>query len=118
MLIKPKFWDYKKPNFLSYLLLIFTIPLRINNFLLRFKPKKFKNVKTVCIGNIYVGGTGKTPLTIKLYELLKKSKYKLLTAKKFYTSQLDEQMLLKNKTDFITKKKREKIIEIADQKKN
>ncbi len=75
MLIKPKFWDYKKPNFLSYLFLILTIPLRLNNLLLKFKPKKeFQNVKTICIGNIYLGGTGKTPTTIKLYELLKKKK--------------------------------------------
>ncbi len=118
MLIKPKFWDYKKPNFLSYLFLILTIPLRLNNLLLKFKPKKeFQNVKTICIGNIYLGGTGKTPTSIKLYELLKKKNYDLLTAKKFYPSQLDEQILLKKKTNFITEKTRKKIVEVSDQKK-
>ena len=70
---KPTFWDDKKPNFLSYLLLPFTLPVVINNFFLSFKKKrkKIENIKSICIGNIYVGGTGKTPLTIKLYELLK-----------------------------------------------
>ena len=37
---KPKFWDYQKPNFVSFLVSPLTIPLRINNFLLNFKTKK------------------------------------------------------------------------------
>ena len=36
---KPVFWDYKKPNFLSYLLLSFTLFIRLNNFLLNFKKE-------------------------------------------------------------------------------
>ena len=36
-LIKPKFWDYKKPSFLSHLLLPLTIPIIINNFFLSLK---------------------------------------------------------------------------------
>ena len=38
---KPKFWDYKKPNLLSYFLLPFTFPLIVNNFFLKLKKKKF-----------------------------------------------------------------------------
>ena len=34
---KPKFWDYKKPNLLSYFLLPFTLPVIINNFFLKKK---------------------------------------------------------------------------------
>ena len=57
-LSKPKFWDLKKPNYLSYLFLPLTIPLIINNFFLSFKKiKNNKNIKTICLGNIYVGGT-------------------------------------------------------------
>ena len=37
---KPKFWDLKKPNLISYLLIPFTIPLLINNFFLKKKIKK------------------------------------------------------------------------------
>ena len=70
---KPKFWDYEHPNFLSYLLLPLTFPIIINNLFLNLK-KNIKNnqrPKKICIGNIYVGGTAKTPLTIKIYQLLK-----------------------------------------------
>ena len=61
---KPKFWDYKKPNLLSYFLLPFTFPLIINNFLLKSKKNnKYKGlIKKICIGNIYIGGTAKTPI--------------------------------------------------------
>ena len=106
---KPYFWDYKKPNLLSYLLLIFTIPIIINNFFLNYKKnKKFENIKTICIGNIYVGGTAKTPLTIKISQILSKLNIKNATIKKFYKNQIDEQNLLekKNKLILFQKKKR------------
>ena len=38
--IKPKFWDLKKPNHISNLLKIFTLPIVISNFLLNLKSKK------------------------------------------------------------------------------
>ena len=111
---KPNFWDLKKPNFLSFLLLPFTIPIIINNFLLRFKStQKYKELKTICIGNIYIGGTGKTPTTIKLYEILKKLNFKVSTAKKFYKSQVDENLILEKKTSFISGLSRKEIIKKA-----
>ena len=56
---KPKFWDYKKPNFIAYLLFPITFLLTLNNFLLKIYPKKkFNEIKTICVGNIYLGGTG------------------------------------------------------------
>lgn len=114
MFIKPKFWDLKKPIFLSYLLLPFTILIMVNNFLLKFKTKKkFQNIKTICVGNIYVGGTGKTPTTVKLYSLLKKINPNICTAKKYYSSQFDEHLILNKKTKFISEKKRKMIIEKA-----
>ena len=70
---KPKFWDYKNPSLLSYLLLPLTIFIEINNLFLKLNKNKNKNkIKSVCVGNIYVGGTGKTPTTIKIYKILKK----------------------------------------------
>ena len=96
---KPKFWDYKKPNFLSYLLLPLTFPIIINNFFLKKKTIQINpKIKKICVGNIYVGGTAKTPLTIKLYEVFKNLKYKTATIKKYYKEQLDEQKILKSKT--------------------
>ena len=40
---KPKFWDYQRPNLLSYILLPLTFPLILNNFLLNKKKNKKKN---------------------------------------------------------------------------
>ena len=113
---KPNFWDKKKPNLLSYLLIPFTIPLRINNFILKFKNiKKTDKIKSICIGNIYLGGTGKTPSTIKIYNICKKFNQKTVVGKKYYRSQLDEQIILKDKTNFITRKNRNEIIQTAIQ---
>ena len=98
---KPKFWDYKKPSFLSYLLLPFSIILGL---ITKIKSKpKFSNskIKTICVGNIYIGGTGKTSLTIKIKEILDKNNIKACFIKKFYLNQTDEQKLLsKNGTLF------------------
>jgi len=98
---KPKFWDYKKPSFLSYLLLPFSIILGL---IAKIKSKpKFSNskIKTICVGNIYFGGTGKTSLTIKIKEILDKNNIKACFVKKFYPNQTDEQKLLsKNGTLF------------------
>ena len=91
---KPKFWDYKKPSFFSYLLLPFSITIgliaKINS-----KPKyPNSKIKTICVGNIYIGGTGKTSLTIKIKEILDKNNIKACFIKKFYPNQTDEQKLL------------------------
>lgn len=111
---KPKFWDLEKPSFISYILLPFTLILQISNFLrsLRIK-KKNKKIKTICVGNIYLGGTGKTPSTIKIYEILKKLNFKVAVGKKFYSSQKDERILLESATNLITKSSRENILKTA-----
>jgi tetraacyldisaccharide 4'-kinase len=112
---KPRFWD-KQLSILSYLLLPFTILVRVNNFL-NSKKKKYlsKKLKTICVGNIYVGGTGKTPTTIKLYNLIKKVK-NASTAKKYYLNQQDEEILLKRKTKFLTASNRKSILKLAEKK--
>ncbi len=48
-----------------------------------------------------MGGTGKTPLVIKLYDILNKANIKAVTAKKNYKEQLDEQIILDKKTKLI-----------------
>lgn len=105
---KPKFWDYQSPNFLSYILLPLTFPLIINNFLLNLKKniKENHKPKKICIGNIYVGGTAKTPLTIKIYQILNNLNIKTATIKKFYKNHYDEQKMLSEKTILYCEKTR------------
>ena len=92
---KPKFWDYKYPNIIAYLFL----PLAYLIQFLKISQKKNNNknlkIKTICVGNIYIGGTGKTSLSIKINEILNKKKIKSCFVKKFYKNQIDEQKLLK-----------------------
>ena len=105
---KPKFWDYKKPNFLSYLLIPLTLPLIVNNFFLKFKKNNTisQKIKKICIGNIYVGGTGKTPLTIKIYQILDQLNFKTATIKKFYKDHIDEQKMLNENTKLYCQRNR------------
>ena len=110
---KPLFWDYKKPNLISNILLPLTIPIKISNYFLNKKAKKKSSkIKTICVGNIYLGGTGKTPTIISLYNILKKFNKNISTAKKFYSIQKDEHQLLKN-TNLILGKTRKEIIKKA-----
>jgi len=103
---KPKFWDYKKPSFFSYLLLPFSVILGLIARI-KSKPKLFNSkIKTICVGNIYIGGTGKTSLAIKIKEILEKNNTKTCFIKKFYPNQTDEQKLLsKNGTLFCNLKR-------------
>ena len=111
MLKKPKFWDLSSPNLISYLLLPFTLFILLRNyFSKKKKKKKFNQIKTICVGNIYLGGTGKTPLTLKIYEILKNKNFNVSTAKKFYPDQKDEQLLLSENSSLILEKTREKAI--------
>ena len=49
----------------------------------KIKTKKLK-IKTICVGNIYIGGTGKTSLSIKINELLNTNNIKSCFIKKIY----------------------------------
>ena len=105
---KPQFWDYKKPNIIAYFLWPISITLQLlNSFKKIFiSKKKFKNIKTICIGNIYIGGTGKTSLSLKIYEILSQKKFKTCFIKKDYIDQLDEQRILEKKGKLFKSKKR------------
>ena len=103
---KPKFWDQKNPGILAYLLLPISIIINLLNLLQ--KKSKFKNlkIKTICVGNIYIGGTGKTSLCINISKILNKENIKSCFVKKFYSNQADEQKLLENHGRLFLKKQR------------
>ena len=70
------------------------------------------------MGNIYLGGTGKTPTTIKLFNIAKKLKRNVVTGKKTNSSHTDEILILKKKTSLLLGKSRTEIISNAIKKKN
>tara|TARA_B100000787_G_scaffold128517_1_gene97458 strand:+ start:1204 stop:2148 length:945 start_codon:yes stop_codon:yes gene_type:complete len=91
---KPNFWDFKEPNLYCYLLLPFSIIFNLISKL-KLKPKKTNpHIKTICVGNIYIGGTGKTSLALKIKQILEDKNIKVCFIKKFYSDQVDEQKLL------------------------
>ncbi len=104
---KPKFWDKKDLSIYSLILLPIAF---IYQFLLRAKYfltiKRDFSVPIICIGNIYIGGTGKTPISIKIFQILKELKFNPVIIKKIYNDQTDEELLLKKYSKTITVKKR------------
>jgi tetraacyldisaccharide 4'-kinase len=109
-IIKPVFWSEK--NFLSLLLYPLTALTFLINLIKKFSVKKKFSIKTICIGNICVGGTGKTPLSIKIDKILKK-KYKTVFVKKKYSDQSDEQSLLRSNGNLICTNYRDNGLKIA-----
>ena len=96
---KPFFWN--NINIISISLIPFSIiTYIINNFKNLLSKKKYR-IKTICVGNIYVGGTGKTSLCIEINNILK-HKFKTVFIKKKYFDQFDEEELLKNQGNFLS----------------
>ena len=77
MLKAPRFWYKKNDTYLSNTLyplsLLFRFGTKIRNIVSR---KRLSLIPVICIGNIVVGGAGKTPVAIKLGTLLKKKGFK------------------------------------------
>jgi len=103
---KPKFWDKNKPNFISNLLSPLAKIVELKN---KFQPKsknKFKDIRTICVGNIYLGGTGKTSIAIEIKKILDNENIRSCFIKKDYSDQVDEQNLLKKFGKVFTNKSR------------
>ena len=91
---KPKFWDNETPNIYAYFLYPISLVIQSLRFLRKFRKKQKAKIKTICVGNIYLGGTGKTSLSIKIHQILNQEKIKSCFVKKFYKNQTDEQKIL------------------------
>ena len=94
--LKPKFWE-SRSNILAILLrpisfLFYFLTTLRKSFI---NPRKFK-IPIICVGNIYVGGTGKTPVSIMIANILKTNNKKPAIIKKYYKDHEDEHKLINN----------------------
>ena len=79
MIETPKFWYEKNLSSKIQSILLFPLSLLwiLISFLKKILVKKYRSkLKVICIGNLTVGGTGKTPFAIYTYKLLKKNGYR------------------------------------------
>ena len=115
---KPKFWDYKRRSLISILLLPLSL-VTLSIIFLRKKLIKKKNFKIpiICVGNIYIGGTGKTPASITIAKELSNIGKKTAILRKYYSSHSDEHNQIKNYfNNLITCKNRSAGIKEAENK--
>ena len=76
MLKAPKFWYYKRDSFLSNSLYPFSLLFRLGTKIRNLISKETKAyLPIICVGNIVVGGAGKTPVALKIGNMLKKAGY-------------------------------------------
>ena len=110
---KPKFWDYNKPNIFSFLLSPLSLIFRIITFFKKKEKIKYQHIKTICLGNIYIGGTGKTSLAIEVKKIFNNHNLKSCFIKKYYPDQDDEVKLLEKYGRTIVNKKRSEALKQA-----
>ncbi len=116
-IIKPRFWQ-KKINIYSFLLLPITfIYIFLSLLKKNFTKKNEFKIPVICIGNIFIGGTGKTPLAIHIAKKLGSLGKKPVIIRKFYHNQSDEKMLIKkNKINQIIAERRFTALKLAEKK--
>ena len=96
-IFKPKFWDNEKFNFFSLILFPFSlVTLLIIYFKKHFIIKRKFKIPIICIGNIYIGGTGKTPTSIWLAQEISKLGFRTAILRKLYKNHYDEYNQIKN----------------------
>ncbi len=92
---KPKFWDISGFSVWIILLLPFSFLYLLISFIFRLKPSKKFEIPIICVGNIYVGGTGKTPLSKEIFQITKSLGKNPAFVKKYYNYLEDEINMLK-----------------------
>ena len=69
---KPKFWDVPRISFWVIILLPLSFIFLLASFIRRtLKIENKFQIPVICVGNIYIGGTGKTPLASEIYKIVK-----------------------------------------------
>jgi len=96
-ILKPKFCK-KKNSMIGFFLLPFAFFFQVLIILKNIVSKKRRaSIPVICVGNIYLGGTGKTPLSLEVVKTLEKFHKKTAIVRKDYTDHLDEFELIRAK---------------------
>ena len=115
---KPKFWDHSGLSFWSIILYPFSLLFLVTSLVIRLlKTQKKFPIPVICVGNIYLGGTGKTPLALEIFKIVKSSGKNPGFIKKGYDYIYDEiQMLEKIGKTYLNKNRKEAISELISLK--
>ena len=117
-LLKPKFWDESQISFIAIFFIPIAFIIQIINFTNRLLVKSKKcSIPIICVGNIYLGGTGKTPLSSELFLILRNLNKRPAFIRKRYNSFQDEIELLKKIGPVYENSKRLNAIKEAEQDK-
>ena len=115
---KPKFWDKNKISFFSVLLFPVSLLIKVLSLFKRVLIKTNQSsIPIICVGNIYLGGTGKTPLCIEIFLILKNLNMNPVFVRKKYDSFQDEADLQKQVGPVYQNKKRIEAVKEALQNK-
>ena len=115
---KPKFWNSSKFSFWIILFFPISILFLLFSYIKKLQlPKKFP-VPIICVGNIYLGGTGKTPLVLEIFKITKLLGKNPAFIKKYYDYLEDETIMLKKKGKIFVSKNREDAIKSLIENKN
>ena len=115
---KPKFWDHSGLSFWSIVFYPFSLLFLVTSLVIRLlKTQKKFPIPVICVGNIYLGGTGKTPLALEIFKIVKSSGKNPGFIKKGYDYLYDEiQMLEKIGKTYLNKNRKEAISELISLK--
>jgi len=111
---KPKFWDKNKISFFSVVLFPISLLIKLLILFKRYLTKTNQSsIPIICVGNIYLGGTGKTPLCIEIFSILKNLNMNPAFIRKKYDSFQDEVDLQKKVGPIYQNKRRIEAIKEA-----
>jgi len=103
---KPKFWDKEYVTFFSVILWPLSFFYQIFLSLKRSITKKNKfSTPIICVGNLYIGGTGKTPVAIKIFEIFKDEKHPVIIKKKLQKPKRRDRTIVEIQQSYIPQKK-------------
>ena len=108
---KPKFWDNSRFSFWVILFFPISILFLLFSFIKKLQSPKNFPVPIICVGNIYLGGTGKTPLVSEIFKITKSLGKNPAFVKKYYAYLEDEIGMLKKIGAIFFSKNRTEAIE-------